>query len=152
VTRADWIAFAALGVALLTLAWTVYQDIRLRKLEGRREQRESGAVLSLVPGDVMQWARHHQDVNQVQDVLVHLTNGGHVDSTPLIVFALIDGELAGQSPSVLVPAHRTVDARIPLTFQRRGVANPEPVGTGVLTLVATGPDGKQRLAEWPPDG
>jgi len=76
VTRADWIALVALGVALATLAWTVYQDTRLRKLEGRRERRESGAVLSLVPGDVMQWERHHHDVNQVQDVLVHLTNSG----------------------------------------------------------------------------
>jgi hypothetical protein len=85
VTRADWIALAALGVALLTLGWTVYQDTRLRKLEGRREQRESGHVLSLVPGEVMQWERHHQDVNQVQDVLVHLINGGHVDAPPVTI-------------------------------------------------------------------
>jgi hypothetical protein len=57
--QADGLALAALGVALVTLGWTVYLDTRLRKLEGRREQRESGYVLSLAPGDHMQWARDH---------------------------------------------------------------------------------------------
>jgi len=150
VTRADWIALVALGVALATLAWTVYQDTRLRKLEGRRERRESGAVLSLVPGDVMQWERHHHDVNQVQDVLVHLTNSGQVDSQPVFVFALIDGEHVGRSPSVLAPAHRTVDARVKFDWKRNGDAQPQPVGAGVLTLLVTGPDGKRKIAEWPP--
>jgi hypothetical protein len=28
----------------------------------------------------MQWERQHHDVNQVQDVLLHLTNSGQVDS------------------------------------------------------------------------
>jgi hypothetical protein len=143
VTRADWIALAALVVAGLTLLWTIRQDTRLRRLERRREQRESGAVLSMVPGDVMQWERHHHDVNQVQDVLVHLTNSGHVDSQPVFVFALIDGEHVGRSPSVLAPAHRTVEARVKLDWKRNGDAQPQPVGAGVLTLRATAPTGSR---------
>jgi hypothetical protein len=152
VTWGDWIGLAALLIAGLTLLWTIRQDTRLRRLEGRREQRESGAVLSLVPGDHMQWARDHQDVNQVQDVLVHLTNSGHVDGPPVFVFGRIDGEPAGQSKAAAAVAHRTVDVRIPLDWKRRGLAQPQPVGQGVLTLVVTGPDGQRKIAEWPPDG
>jgi hypothetical protein len=119
--------------------------------ERRREQRESSYVLSLEPANHMQWSRHHQDVNQVVEMVVHLTNHGRVDAPPVTIFALIDGEHAGQSRPTAANAGRREDALIKLDFKRRGDAQPQPVGTGVLTLLAmSGPDGTRKLAEWPP--